>query len=102
MGRKPIGNPTIVVGIDDKVLAWTDGHTGGDREFVKQAQLLSEYGSLVQIPATGYSYIADLDNTDNRVGAIAALMGVNPGRARLLTVDEETLQMLVEGVGAVL
>lgn len=100
MGRPRINKSTLVVSIDDKLLAWTDGHLGGERDLVRQARLLSEIGALVKIPVLGWTFTADVDTIDNRVGAIAAMMGVNIGRARLLEVDEETLQSLVEGVGS--
>lgn len=100
MGRPLLSKPTIVVSIDGRLLAWTDGHLGGDRELVSLARTLSEDRSLVHIPLTLYPYVACINDKNNRVGAVAAMMGVNPGRAQIIQLDDDTRDMILEGRGS--
>ena len=87
-------NPTIVVDVDGKLIAWTDGQFGGDKELIKQA----EYVGMLQRSVHPWFLIepirADLSDEANRVGALAAMLGISPGRAIIREIDDSTMSKL--------
>lgn len=85
MARPSISGPSIVVSIDGDVLVWTDGHlTGENKEHIKAAKWLSSYGIPVEVNRDGLTIEAQLDNPENQLGALAAMLGVIPDRGRIL------------------
>lgn len=98
--RIPTGD-TILVRIDGGLLAWTDGYLSGDPELVRRAKQLSSDRAIIRIPRTPYPYAAILEDKTNRAGALAAMVGVEPGRAQILQVDEETLECVNSGKGSI-
>ena len=83
-------NETIVVRIEDKLLVWTDGHLGGDKELVKEAKLLSDL-KVKLFPMNAKQFVvANVDDVNDRVGAVAAMTGVGKGRFVILQLDDET------------
>lgn len=95
MGRPSITGESIVVVIDDVVLAWTDGHLSGtDRESIKKAKFLSKYGLDVDLSPFGPTVPAGLDDVSAPERATAAMVGVNPGRARIVQAPDSVLNLL--------
>lgn len=84
MVRSSKTGETITVEVDGRFIVWTDGHFGGDAELVKKAKELSKYSVPVRI-GNGY-VMAEATDKDNPMGAIAAMLGAAPGRARLVGV----------------
>lgn len=95
MGRRSITGETIVVAIDDNILVWTDGQLSGtNNEMVKKAKFLSKYEIEVDLSPFGPTVYAGLDNSDFPERACAAMVGVNPGRARILQAPQNVRMML--------
>lgn len=95
MGRPSITGETVVVAIDDVLLAWTDGHISGtDLESVKKAKFLGNYEIEVDLSPFGPTVIAGLNDVNAPERATAALVGVNPGRARILKAPDSVLNLL--------
>lgn len=87
---------TIVVRIDGKFMAWTDGHISGDKELVRQAKENASISELVRFPRRFAQ--AELSDANNPTGAIAAMWGISPGRA---SVEEGYPELIIELFGGV-
>lgn len=98
MGRKSITQTTVVVQIEDDVLVWTEGVLSGtSKEYIAQAKLISAYKLPVSLSFFGPVIEADLTDDNAPEKAVAALMGVLPGRALLLQAPPEVMSLLPFG-----
>lgn len=95
MGRPSITGTTVVVEIDGDLLTWTDGLLSGTNpEYVEKAKELSQFSALVNVTMFGPEIIADLYTVETPEAAMAAMMGVVPGRGRILQAPKEVLNLL--------
>lgn len=95
MGRPSITGETIVIAIEDDLLVWTDGMISGtNRDHVKEAIRLGEQEVLISLTPDGPEILASLDHISAPERAAAAMMGVSPGRARILQAPDEVLDLI--------
>jgi hypothetical protein len=95
MGRPSKTGTTIVVEIDGELLTWTDGLLSGTKkEYVDEAKLLSAIQLPVELTVFGPEVHADLTDVEHPEHALAAMFGVNVGRARLLQAPDSVLDIL--------
>jgi len=94
MGRKPTKSGDLVsVSYDGRGAAWCDGQFRGDPEileFAKRAAFIK-----MDIPVFGQLIAAD-DETP--LGAAAALVGIDPGRALLVEAPDEVRNTFAAGM----
>ncbi len=95
MVRPSITGETIVVQVEDALLVWTDGLISStNREYVKTAKWVSENGLNIDLTPDGPTIKANLDDKEHPEQALAALMGVIPGRGRILQAPDSVLALL--------
>lgn len=95
MGRPSITGPTIVVDIDGELLIWTDGLLSGTKKaYVDEAKRLSKYNLPVLLTPFGPEIQADLEAVSSPEQAVAAMVGVLNGRARILQAPDSVLALL--------
>lgn len=95
MVRPSITGETIVVQVEDALLVWTDGLLSStNREYVKIAKWVSENGLNIDLTPDGPSIKANLEDKEHPEQALAALMGVIPGRGRILQAPDSVLALL--------
>jgi len=95
MGRPSITGETIVIAIEDDLLVWTDGLISGtSRELVDKAILIGEQELLISLTPDGPEIPASLDFITSPERAVAAMIGVSPGRARILQAPDYVLDLL--------
>lgn len=95
MGRPKISGETLVVDIDGDLLVWTDGLISGDnKELVDKAKLASKYEVPTDLTVNGPKIAASLDHPDEPVRALAALIAASPGRATILQLPDELIDLL--------
>jgi hypothetical protein len=85
---------TIVISIGNRLIAWTDGVISGDKELVEAAKELSLLQFSVWLYERDGPLTANLDDPEDRVGAVAAMMGISVGQAMILEIDDETYEAL--------
>jgi hypothetical protein len=85
MGRPALHGETLVVDIDGTLMVWTDGHLSCDnKEYVKEAKLASKFEVPVDLTIIGPTIPAGLDDPNEPIRALAAMIYVSPGRATIL------------------
>lgn len=89
-GRPAISNgdgdtAVVAVNIDGHVITWSDGSWAGDKGLITEAKCKSDAGVMVSLSYLGKVIIA---NEDNLLGALACMVAINPGRARILSAPE--------------
>ena len=95
MPRPSITGETIVVQVEDAILIWTDGLLSStDHSYLKTAKWLSEHEIPVDLTPEGPSILARLDDLEHPERALAAMMGVIPGRGRILDAPKTVLNLL--------
>ena len=95
MGRPSITGETIVIAIEDDLLVWTDGLISGtNKDLVNAAILIGEQELLISLTPDGPEILASLDVITAPERAVAAMMGVLPGRARILQAPDYVLDLL--------
>ena len=95
MGRPSITGPTIVVAIEGDLLIWTDGFLSGTNpEHVAEARRLSLMEMDVMLTPYGPEIPASLESITFPERALAAMMGVLNGKARILEAPQEVLDLL--------
>lgn len=95
MGRPLKSGPSVVVNVEGDLLVWTDGHlTGNNKEHIKAAKWLSTYAIPVEVNSNGLTAEAQLDDPENPLGALAAILGIVPGRGIILEIPESVLQYI--------
>lgn len=95
MARPTLHGETLVVDIDGTLLVWTDGHLSCDnKEYLKQAKLASKFDVPVDITVEGPTIPAKLDNPNEPIQALAAMIYVSPGRATILQAPREVTDLL--------
>lgn len=95
MARPSITGETIVVVIDGDVLTWTDGLLSGtNHDLVSKAHWVSDRQLPVDLTAFGPTVSASLTDIAFPERALAAMLGVKPGRGRIITAPEQILNML--------
>jgi hypothetical protein len=82
--------PSIVVELEGRLLVWTDGSISGDKELVALVKERVDSIHFVLAPSTDEPVKTVLDEPENRLGALAALICLHPGRTRILELDDET------------
>lgn len=86
-----------VVVIDDKMLTAVDGHLSGDKDLLRLAQQNALLRRPIQIaPPYGEPVEAQLDDPNNRLGIIAAMMSPSPGRAKVVRAPYEVERYFAE------
>lgn len=83
---------TVVVDIDGKSAAWTDGWFTGDPDILAEALLSVELKASFQL---GFADVTAGDDT--ALAAAAALASYKPGRARFLTLPADVAAELYGG-----
>lgn len=81
---------SIIVEYNNKLLVWTDGILSGDPEYIKMAETSAKYHELVFFDYSAEGLTASLDNPDDRLGAVVAMLSINPGLAEAIQLDDET------------
>ena len=71
----------VAVNIDGRVITWCDGSWAGDRGLIVEAKWKSMAGVRVALTYGGDTIMAD---SNIPLGALAAMVAINPGRARIL------------------
>lgn len=95
MGRPKKSGPSIVVDVDGELIVWTDGLLSCDnREYVKDAKRASFLKVPTDLSFHGPTIPADLDDVENVLGVVAAMIAVNPGRAIILSAPDSVLDAL--------
>ena len=95
MGRPSFTGESIVIAIEDDLLVWTDGAISGtNKELVAEAVHIGELELLVKLTLFGPEVLASLNVVSAPERAVAAMMGVAPGRARILQAPEVVLNLL--------
>jgi hypothetical protein len=95
MGRPSITGPTIVVDIDGELLIWTDGLLSGTKKaYVDEAKRLSKYNLPVLLTPFGPEIQADLEAVSSPEQAVAAMVGVLNGRAKIIQAPDSVLALL--------
>lgn len=95
MPRPSITGKTIVVQVENAVLTWTDGLLSStDHSYLKTAKWLAEYEIPVDLTPDGPTITAKLDDVEHPERALAAMMGVIPGRGRILDAPQSVLDLL--------
>lgn len=95
MGRPKLSGDTLVVDIDGDLLVWTDGLISGDnKELVKKAKLASDFEVPTDLTINGPTIPASLNHPDEPVRALAALIAASPGRATILQLPDELIDLL--------
>lgn len=97
-GRPSLGDSLIdtfvlAVSIDGRVVTWSDGQWSGDKSLIVEAKWKSD--ARVLVPLTYEGVLVEADD-HNLLGALAAMIAVNPGRARILSVPENIDLLLGE------
>jgi len=87
-------NPSIVVEYNGRFLVWTDGALSGDPEYVKMAKQSAKYHELVYFDYSAEVLTASLDDPNDRLGAVVAMLSINPGLASAVELDDETSKKL--------
>ena len=72
----------LAVNIDGHVITWSDGSWAGDKGLIVEARAKSDAGVLVSLVYLGEPIVAD---EESLLGALACMVGINPGRARILS-----------------
>jgi hypothetical protein len=90
-GRPASGGPIVSVDIDGVGIAWCDGVFAGSPELVKEAQWIAYIGSSVALVRGGVKSQA---NSETPVGAAASMIGISPGRAKIVEAPKEVLVLL--------
>jgi hypothetical protein len=85
---------TIVVELNGGLMVWTDGVISGDEYLVAKAKELSDRKFPIWIDCQSKTFTANLDDPNDRVGAVMAMIGLSPGRAHILEIDDETYEAL--------
>lgn len=94
MGRKPTkSGPLISVSYDGRGAAWCDGHFRGDKELVEFAKRAASI--KMEIPVSGQFILA---NDETPLGAAAALVALDPGRALLVEAPDDVRQTFAAGM----
>lgn len=100
MGRKrKYDEVAVVVEIDGELLTWVNGSISGKKELLDDVKLFASLGKHVDITPMGPIVRAQIDNIENPMGALAALISVSPGRARILEVPQNVLDRLPVSTG---
>jgi hypothetical protein len=95
MGRPSITGDSIVIAIEDDLLVWTDGLISGtNKELVAEATLVGKMEILVSLSHFGPEISASLDDINAPERVVAAMMGVSPGRARILKAPDSVIDLL--------
>lgn len=95
MGRPPAHGETLVVDIDGTLMVWTDGHLSCEnKEYVKEAKIASKFEVPVDITIVGPKIKAGLDNPNEPIRALAAMVYVSPGRATILKAPTDVTDLL--------
>lgn len=95
MGRPRKSGDTLVVDIDGDLLVWTDGLISGDnKELIDKAKLASRLEIPTPLTIDGPEVPASLDDPNEPIRALAALVAANPGRATILQAPEEIIALL--------
>jgi len=95
-GRPALDNDedanVVAVNIDGHVITWSDSSWAGDKGLITEAKCKSDARVLVSLVYLGKPVIAD---EDNLLGALACMVGINPGRARILSAPNSVNSYLV-------
>lgn len=95
MARPSITGKTIVVQVENDLVVWTDGLISSDnKEYVKTAKWLSERHMPISVTIDGPTILCDLNDKEAPEKALAALMGIIPGRGRILQAPDNVLKLL--------
>jgi hypothetical protein len=94
MGKSKKVKSRIVVELNGGLMIWENGVISGDEFLVAKAKELSNERFPVWIDCQSKSYTANLDDPNDRVGAVAAMIGLSVGRANILEIDDETFDVI--------
>jgi len=95
MGRPLISGESIVVDIDGDLLVWTDGLISGENhELVKKAKQASKFELPTNLTVNGPTVDAFLDDPQQPLKALAALIAASPGRATILNIPDSIIDLL--------
>lgn len=95
MPRPTITGPTIIVQVENSLLMWTDGYLSTDNpEYRKTANKLTDYQTPVNLTPFGPTIIANINQKNHPEQALAALLGIIPGRGRIIQAPESVLKLL--------
>lgn len=71
----------LSVNIDGRIITWSDGMWAGDKFLIAEAEYKSE--ARVSIPLI-YDGVPVEANEGHVLGALAAMIAINPGRAKII------------------
>jgi hypothetical protein len=94
MGKPKKTGKTIVVELDGGLMAWTDGVISGNKYLVAKAKELSDERFPIWVRSKLRTFTANLDDPNDRVGAVAAMIGLSVERANILEIDDETFDVI--------
>jgi len=87
----------IVVSYRGHYISWNDGALHGPAELLDVIRYRAEQHENVKPYYCSAPLEADLSDPTNRVGAVAALVSINPGQVNIVRIDSETLNAFKQG-----
>lgn len=87
---------TVVVDADGDIVAWVNGSLSGKKELVDRVKFYADLSFQVEMVPSHAMVEAQVDDPDNSVGALAALMMSKPGRVRVLEVPDSVVDFYIE------
>lgn len=91
VGRPAAGGPVVLVRVDDRTAGWCDGIFSGDRDMLAAAHRAIRLGDTA--PLNGWDAEVPAAQ-DTALGAAAALITYNPGRAVVMRAPQNVLAVI--------
>lgn len=89
---------TVVVDADGDLIAWVNGSLSGKKELLDRVKFYADLSFPVEMTPSHAVVEAQIDDPDNTVGALAALLMSKPGRVRILEVPESVIEFYIGSV----
>jgi hypothetical protein len=87
----------IVVSYRGHYISWNEGVLNGPAELLEVIRYRAQKHDTVKPYYCATPLEADLSDPKNRVGAVAALVSINPGQVNIVRIDSETLNAIKQG-----